>query len=417
MFLRDQDEEVARGEAFFFVGGSRPGLNPGSEVTHLTAQSATAALGPLLARVSGGCGRPPLLAVFAKLAPLKACFAIDTGAAVNVLSEETYSALKRESRGNRYPLRPNNLHLMGVGAENLHILGVVRLPFSFGKTSPPLHLDFYELSQFALPCDGLIGLPSLESHGVLIDTEQRLIRYAGRKYRALAAPTRLASPWTQSAKPTVAPLAVAPTRDVAPQPSSSVPTWCSVNAVILGNHEIPHRFAMRIPVSLAAPIGTDVCFDGPSLVHALTFELTLATVREGNRIDALVVNNSGAPVRLRKGVLFTRALVYGASVSDTPLDLDFPSLSIGAVADVQLGGETQQPILDSHVTVADYPKLRARLLGTLNKYRDIIALSGEALGATTLTEHSIKLKPGARPVYIPAYRLPHSQGQVINDQI
>ncbi len=37
------------------------------------------------------------------------------GPAVNVLSEETYSALKRESRGDRYPLRPNDLHLTGVG--------------------------------------------------------------------------------------------------------------------------------------------------------------------------------------------------------------------------------------------------------------------------------------------------------------
>ncbi len=141
------------------------------------------------------------------------------------------------------------------------------------------------------------------------------------------------------------------------------------------------------------------------------------TVREGNRVDALIVNNSGAPVRLRKGVLLTRALAYGASVSDTPLDLDFPSFSIGAVADVQLVGETEQPILVSHVTVTDYPELRDRLLHTLNKYRDTIALPGEALGATSLTEHHIKLKPGTRPVYIPAYRLPHNQRQVINDQI
>ncbi len=92
--------------------------------------------------------------------------------------------------------------------------------------------------------------------------------------------------------------------------------------MVLGNHEIPHRFAVRVPVSLAAPVGSDVCFDGPSLVHALTLEPTLATVREGNTADALVMNNSGGPVRLRKGVLLTRALAYGAQVSSEPLDLD-----------------------------------------------------------------------------------------------
>ncbi len=97
---------------------------------------------------------------------------IDTGAAVNVFSEETYSALKRESRGDRFPLRPNDLHLTGVGADKLNILGVVRLPVSLGKSSPPLRLDFYVLSQFALPCDGLIDFPTLELHGIFIDAEQ-----------------------------------------------------------------------------------------------------------------------------------------------------------------------------------------------------------------------------------------------------
>ncbi len=144
-------------------------------------------------------------------------------------------------------------------------------------------------------------------------------------------------------------------------------------------------------MSLAAPVGSDICFDGLSLVHALTLEPTLATVREGNTADALV----GGPVRLRKGVLLTRALAYGVQVSSEPLDLDLTSLPIGAVADVRVGGENSSPKLDSkldsHVKVEDYPELRARLLETLNRYRDTIALSGEALGATSLMAHNIKL--------------------------
>ncbi len=101
--------------------------------------------------------------------------------------------------------------------------------------------------------------------------------------------------------------------------------------------------------------------------------------------------------------------------------MDFTSLLIGAVADVRLGGENSTPKvdnnLDSHVKVEDYPELRARLLETLTRYRDTIALSGEALGAISLMAHKIKLKPGTRPVYISAYRLPHSQRQVVNQQM
>ncbi len=119
--------------------------------------------------------------------------------------------------------------------------------------------------------------------------------------------------------------------------------------------------------------------------------------------------------------MLTRALAYGAQVSSEPLDLDLTSLPIGAVADVRLGGENSTSKvdnnLDSHVKVEDYPELRARLLETLTRDRDTIALSGEALGATSLMAHNIELKPGIRPVYIPAYRLPHGQRLVVNQQI
>ncbi len=264
------------------------------------------------------------------------------------------------------------------------------------------------LLQFVLSCDGLIGFPTLESHGILTDAEQRLMN----KYRAMDVPTRFASPWEPKTQQR-APLTAAPVHLAAPQPSDVLPRWDSVNAVVLGNHEIPHRFAVRIPVSLAAPVGSDVYFDGPSLVHALTLEPTLVTVREGNTDDALVVNNSGGLVRLLKGVLLTYALAYDEQVSSEQLDLDLTSLPIGAVADVRLGGENTSPTLDSHVKVEDYPELHARLLETLNRYRDTITLSGAALGATSL----MALKPGTRPVYIPAYRLPHSQRQVVSEQI
>ncbi len=186
-----------------------------------------------------------------------------------------------------------------LGADKLNILGVVRLPVSLGKSSPPLRLDFYVLSQFALPCDGLIGFPTLESHGILIDAEKHLIQYADRKYRALDVPTRFASPWEPKPQKR-AQLTAAPVHLAAPQPSEVLPRWDSVNAVVLGNHEIPHRYTVRVPVSLAAPVGSDVCFDGPCLVHALTLEPTLATVREGNTADALVVNNSGSCTALQR---------------------------------------------------------------------------------------------------------------------
>ncbi len=94
-----------------------------------------------------------------------------------------------------------------------------------------------------------------------------------------------------------------------------------------------------------------------------------------------------------------------------------PSLTVGGVADSSILGEWAQAPLDSHVTVIDYPHLRPRLLETLNKFRSTIALPGQSLGTTNLTEHTIKLKADTSPIFIPAYRLPHSQRDLINKQI
>ena len=55
----------------------------------------------LIESVIAACSQENVMALCAKLGPLRVSFAVDTGAAVNVLSEEAYNALKRASRGNR----------------------------------------------------------------------------------------------------------------------------------------------------------------------------------------------------------------------------------------------------------------------------------------------------------------------------
>ncbi len=50
-------------------------------------------------------------------------------------------------------------------------------------------------------------------------------------------------------------------------------------------------------------------------------------------------------------------------------------------------------------------------------HRGAIALPGEPLSVTHCAEHHIKLKPGSNPVYINAYKLPHSQRQLVEELI
>ncbi len=202
---------------------------------------------------------------------------------------------------------------------------------------------------------------------------------------------------------------------VPPPPAPQAPApWTVVNAIVLGRHEIPDRCAYAVPVAVNAPETSHVYFDAASLVRSLTLEPTLASLGENQWTVALVLNTSGASVLLHPGVCFTRALAYGTRLTDEHLP---PSAVSGVDAVTSSTGEGTQASLSARVKVVDYPPLRSRLLETLHKFRDNIVLPGEPLGTTSLAEHKITLKPGTAPVYIPAYRLPHSQRELVDNQI
>ena len=118
--------------------------------------------------------------------------AVDTGAAVNVLSEKAYHALKRAFRGNRLPPRPNDLNLMGVNSGPLDIFGIVRLPISLGKRTSIKRLDFYVASNVSLPTDGLISLMSMKSNN------SNMIRYQNKSFKVMVQPMCLAFGWETS---------------------------------------------------------------------------------------------------------------------------------------------------------------------------------------------------------------------------
>ena len=151
-------------------------------------------------------------------------------------------------------------------------------------------------------------------------------------------------------------------------------------------------------------------------MQRLAVEPTLCTVREGHTTSALVVNTTGGSIKLRQGVFLSEALAYDGQVVSEPLDL--PATSATSVcASPRKDSVVQPQMLESLVTVTDYPELRSTLIQLLERHRDVFALPGEPLGATDRAEHHIKLKPATNPVYIPAYRLPHSQRQVVEEQI
>ncbi len=98
--------------------------------------------------------------------------AIDTGASVNILSEDAYKALKRSFRGSKWPLQPSDLNLSGVTGSNLQILVKVSLPLKLLIRISSFQRDFYLPRKFGLPVDGLLRLTTMKTHGMIINTLQ-----------------------------------------------------------------------------------------------------------------------------------------------------------------------------------------------------------------------------------------------------
>ncbi len=203
-----------------------------------------------------------------------------------------------------------------------------------------MRLDFYVTSSFSLSSDGLLGLSSLRSIRIVIDPDSNTVKFQRRCFKAMDQPVCLASPWKSRETPSMGRESVSPETKVRIVPTlSAVPVqdtgatgttptdvcrgWKSVSAIVMGNHEIPQRIAMHIPVSVPnATVGCNLCLEGPSRVSTLATESTLNTVREGGRTVALVVNTTGGPVKLRSGVFLGRALAFDGLVLPEPLELD-----------------------------------------------------------------------------------------------
>ena len=384
------------------------------------------------------------MALPATLGSLRASFAVDTGATVNVLSEKAYRELQRTSRGDHWPLVPSDLHLVGVANDPLNVLGKVCLPIKIGKHSPIVHLDFYVTPSFSLPSDGILGLSSMKSHNMSIYPNHNTLRFSGRSFKTLRKPRSLISSPTfgnsdqdvpvetahvpiihslgkdESVSESKTSNSFASTPECNGTPNTTINIlgqWQTVKATVVGSHTIPDRTAMSIPVSVVgATVGCDICIEGPSQVQRLSVEPILSTVREGNQAVALVVNQTGASIQLKQGVYLSQALAYNGKVEPKPLEMPTTTLGVVQGSSVSLDSPNTKA-LDALVSVGDYPELKSSLLQLMTRYRDVIALPGEPLGATEQTMHHIKVNPGTSPVYIPAYRLPHSQRQIVDDQV
>ena len=101
-----------------------------------------------------------LLALPVFVASQSLAFTIDTGAEINLLSEKAFLTLQDALR-TPLDLQPANTNISGPAGRVFQPLGSTLLKFRFERHAKPVKVKFYVLRSYALPSDGLLGLPSL----------------------------------------------------------------------------------------------------------------------------------------------------------------------------------------------------------------------------------------------------------------
>ncbi len=186
--------------------------------------------------------------------------------------------------------------------------------------------------------------------------------------------------------------------------------------VILDERTIfPPFSAIMLPTRLRSlPVATDVLSES-TRVRGVLLESGVARVTNGGRTIVWAHNATGGAVNLTKGTCLDKALAYPAPVEEC----DFPSFMASSLthADSSSAFHEFSANIKPSLNATDYPDSEECLLQVLVAHSSVVALPGQPLGCTHLVHHKTEFLPETRPVYIPVYRLPHSQRKIASRKI
>ena len=166
----------------------------------------------------------------------------------------------------------------------------------------------------------------------------------------------------------------------------------------------------KVTVEINVPENADVISMIDSCnTKGLMVESSIGTVKNG-KIFVEVLSRLNHDIDLKKGSHIANFEYYSCPIKIINEDI---GSTINAIQDSQEIDNNLLKNLTSQLHDLDFPEGKQGLMQLLQNYRNVISLPGESLGCTSLISHSIPLQEGTNPIYIPAYRLPHSQREVV----
>ena len=156
-------------------------------------------------------------------------------------------------------------------------------------------------------------------------------------------------------------------------------------------------------------------------VHGITYTSGLHEVKQG-KITIELTNNRASKVSLEKGTDIGMAEVYHIPI--TVIEKEEIVLSPEQIQRENRMMHIEGPKTDrdrsliyDHLKGIEDPKVKREFSDLLIEYRDIVAMENDSLGKTEVIKHKIDVPTDTKPIYIPAYRVAHSQREIINQEI
>ena len=405
---------------------------------------------------------------------------IDTGASVNIMSSDCFNKI-RSVRKKCFILEPPDIRLTGIDGSALHTLGKIPLDTYLCPDLPPVTLTFYIADGVKIPADALIGRPSLTQHEIDLYPRLHGIYFRNRfitevmhapqatetntpvhtvsktptsqhdsltftstteslsHITSVPQPTDMCMPCLTEPKPQPHPRrsrrskgrqtrSRRHTQTLASLFSTPIPTLphsyseASLQEYLGKEAKERHAVTSRtvrldpfsstlIDVRVRNASTSDAITLPESVTHrALSVPSALCKLSPTGTCQLYVVNITKFPVTLDRGTRVCTFFIYPQAVQI----MEDPATTVNTVTSHSLSTQSD---IQTHLQPTDYPEAHDALMDVLTRYRDVIALPGEPLGKTNVVQHKIHLIDNAKPVYIPAYRLPHSKRALVESTV
>ena len=143
-----------------------------------------------------------------------------------------------------------------------------------------------------------------------------------------------------------------------------------------------------------------------SRIIGLVLEHGLYHIKEG-KITLKAYNIRNKELNLQKG-----NCIGHAEILDEVEDFDICNI----VNDIKDDSNRDQQFAEDF-NKTDYPEHEEKVKDILKKYDNIIALKDDKLGITSIIEHHISVPKDMKPIYIPMYKVAHSQKEKIENEV